>query len=537
MCGALCVWVVRLCCVAAIVFLYLVFRRKSRIWQASLDLSRLSQRLLVASVVVFLCLFLVVLSQLSGQGEWLENGPVYDDSLEAVQDGNQYNYLADAFLNGSVKLNLPQSKILESMDNPYDTELRRELNSTAHEPIYWDYAYYQGSYYCYFGVLPCLLTFLPYKALTGSDLRCDYVVVLFACLMLVAGAFFLANFAHVFYEGLSLGAYLVGLIALFSSSGLLEQVYFPRIYPIPILSALMFCFLGLGLLLKAKGRFINDGTHTKGYLLVGSLCLASTLGCRPQYVVVSLLVVALFWEEIKRRLFFSKKGLANTMAVILPFMAVAIPICLYNYVRFGSPFNFGASYNLTGADMTAYAFSLKRTVMRSAEYLFLPPVLQSSFPFLHAVDELPGTLAWMLWTNEPVYGGFFAFAPVTFLLLGLCFRGVRKSLKHRGLLMFDAVSIALALLVIAIVSHVSGITMRYFADFAWLMIIPSITVIWQFCEQERSCGLIRFSGWLAALALLGTPLYLWTYLVPSKFGSLSSMNPELYGFIASLFGF
>ena len=224
--------------------LYRVFRKDSRIWRVSLDLSRRPQFIAVCILITLMSAFLLGLSRISGQAEWLERGAVYEEGIQAVQDGNQYDYLADAFLAGGVELDLPRSDILLSMDNPYDTLLRQQLNAEAHEPIYWDYAFYQGKYYCYFGALPCLLAFVPYKAITGCDLRTDWAVVFFACAMLISGAALLYQLARTYYRDLSFGAFLVGVAFLFCSGGVLEQVFLPRIYSIPILAALFFSFAG-----------------------------------------------------------------------------------------------------------------------------------------------------------------------------------------------------------------------------------------------------------------------------------------------------
>ena len=516
--------------------LYRVFRRKSRIWRVPLDFSRRAQRIAVCILLAAMCAFLAGLSRISGQVEWLERGAVYEEGIQAVQDGNQYNHLADAFLAGRVDLDLPQSEILLSMENPYDTPLRQQLNASAHEPIYWDYAFCDGKYYCYFGALPCVLTFLPFKAITGHDLRTDYVVVLFACLAIIAGAALLYQLARTYFKELPFGAYVVGVAFLFCSGGALEQVFLPRIYPIPILSALFFCFAGFALLLKAKRRFREGCRANRALLAAGAFCIACTLGCRPQYVLSAALIVVLFWGEIREGLFFSRAGLGNTCAVIAPFLVVAVPVCLYNYARFGSLLDFGASYNLTGADMTAYSFDPFVIVARSLEYLFLPPVMQAGYPFIHAVDEVAGLPA-CLWTNEPVYGGFFAFAPAALIVFALVGKKTRSSLAEHGVRGLAIACVALTAVVLVVVSYVSGVTMRYFADFAWLLVLSATLVLWNAMEAERARGEIRVSGSLSALVVAGFPLYCWTFLATTRFGALVVASPWIYNGVEALLRF
>lgn len=516
--------------------LYRVFRKDSRIWRVSLDLSRRPQFIAVCILIALMSAFLLGLSRISGQAEWLERGAVYEEGIQAVQDGNQYDYLADAFLAGGVELDLPRSDILLSMDNPYDTLLRQQLNAEAHEPIYWDYAFYQGKYYCYFGALPCLLAFVPYKAITGCDLRTDWAVVFFACAMLISGAALLYQLARTYYRDLSFGAFLVGVAFLFCSGGVFEQVFLPRIYSIPILAALFFSFAGLAVLLRAKRQFLEGAPASKPLLAFGALLVACTLGCRPQYVLAAALIVAIFLPEIRARQFFSRASLGNTLAVIVPFLIVAAPVCLYNQVRFGSPFDFGAAYNLTGADMTSYEFDPLAIAARSFEYLFLPPMIQGEYPFLYAVDSV-ACLPAVMWTNEPVFGGFFAFAPAGFAVFALFRSRTRSSFGTRGTSCICLTCVALAAIALMIVSYVSGVTMRYFADFAWLIIIPATMVIWSLMADERAQGDVRVSGWLAALVLIGFPLYCWTFLAAPRFGAIVGASPSLYYGVEALFRF
>ena len=53
------------------------------------------------------------------------------------------------------------------MANPYDFFARRGLAASDGHQFIWDHAYFNGRYYCYFGVVPALLTFVPYQLITG----------------------------------------------------------------------------------------------------------------------------------------------------------------------------------------------------------------------------------------------------------------------------------------------------------------------------------------------------------------------------------
>ncbi len=61
----------------------------------------------------------------------------------------------------------------------------------------------------------------------------------------------------------------------------------------------------------------------------------------------------IFWQRyLREKRLFTKQGITEAVAFVLPVVLVAIGLMWYNAARFGSPFDFGANYNLTSNDMT-----------------------------------------------------------------------------------------------------------------------------------------------------------------------------------------
>lgn len=520
--------------------LYRLFNKRSSLWFKTMN-SSVKCKLISGALIGSICIFLSFFVRISGQIPWLEQGDSFEEATMHTQNGNQYNKLADAILDGHAYLDLPVSDILLHMDNPYDTEERTQLNTEQRDAIYWDYAYYEGHYYCYFGILPCLLSFVPFKLITGLDLRTDYVVLLFGCLAVVSGFLLLQQFVKTYFKKISIAHFICGFLALILFSGILEQVYLPRIYPIPILSSLFFCFTGLALWLKGKRAYEQSGKMNSLFLILGALSIAATLGCRPQYVLCAVLAFPLFWREIRDGQFFSIKGASNTAAVILPFILVAVPICYYNYVRFGSIADFGASYNLTGADMTSYRFCLPLILVRCLEYLLLPLSVFESFPFIAAINETQPFS--FLWTNEPFYAGFFVLCPAALFVFVLVLRRGRAAARNWGLLPMIYVMLGLSAVVLMVISYVSGVTMRYFSDFGWLLGLAVILLFWSCTNYKHgrfNAGLvsvIRVDVIFALLVFVGIGLYLWTFLGTARIGALWGGSPDLYQLFESVFAF
>ncbi|HRL03334.1 MAG TPA: hypothetical protein PKX81_00255, partial [Gemmiger formicilis] len=86
-------------------------------------------------------------------------------------------------LNGRLDLEADPPAELLALDNPYDAGAR---DAAQINDIHWDHAFYNGRYYVYFGIVPCLLFQLPFEALTGIQ------NLAYAPCMVLLGLIFLA---------------------------------------------------------------------------------------------------------------------------------------------------------------------------------------------------------------------------------------------------------------------------------------------------------------------------------------------------------
>ena len=75
--------------------------------------------------------------------------------------------------------------------------------------------------------------------------------------------------------------------------------------------------------------------------------MALIAGCRPQLLLVIFTAIPIFWNTVfKDRKLFSKSSIANTLLFVVPIAVFALFMFHYNYARFGSPTDFGATYIL-----------------------------------------------------------------------------------------------------------------------------------------------------------------------------------------------
>lgn len=499
--------------------------------------SALGKALYVAFSVLLVICFLVSV--------WI-NAPTepqdsmwYRTELHHYDEEDQYARLADSLLHGSISLDLPVPDELKALENPYDPMARYDIGSED-VPVYWDHAYWDGKYYSYFGVIPAILVYLPFEAITGNWLPTPSAVALIGLFAIGSMSLLMRRFTLLYFgKSATTLSMLLGLLMLFAGSNLICLGFLSRFYSVPTLSAQFFAFMGLWAWLGAKGSEASDAhkgnARFSAYLFLGSLFMALTLGCRPQFVLVSFLAFGIFGKEIfKQRSLFSKGGLRPTIWALVPFIVVFIPLLWYNYARFGSPFDFGSAYNLTGFDMTAYHQKYPLTLLLTVMYLFWPINPMGTFPFVEPVDPFFQSFSWA--PNEPFFGGMFFVAPI--LLFTFAMPIMAKSLKAKGLWAVSILCIAFALIVMFVDIRVAGLTERYICDFGFYFALVACASL--LALQERLAAdkrkeriLMGIACCLAAFTLIVGTLAL---MSPERYEAISAKNPELYAQISGLFG-
>ena len=197
----------------------------------------------------------------------------------------QYNhYLIDALMDGRVDLDLPTSEEYAALDRPYDRG-QFELYGIDYlgDKVHWDTVFYNGKWYSYFGIVPAVLMFLPFTAITGQYLpyavAClimGYLAILF--LLLIWRRFFKRNLSDAAYA-----TYLLSSLALAMCSFVPFLQHRSVFYETVNLGGLMFCAAGMLLLLQYQD------TQKKQWLAAACLCFALAVGCRPVLLFSSVI--------------------------------------------------------------------------------------------------------------------------------------------------------------------------------------------------------------------------------------------------------
>lgn len=442
----------------------------------------------------------------------------------------QYQELAEALADGKVYLAAEPSPELVAVENPYDT-IYLQANGIHYQA---DYAYFEGKYYVYFGVVPELLLYFPCYLLTGHHLPNYMAVFMFYSGFIVAVFALYREIVKRWFANTPYFLYLMACVLTVGGGNYLFMIARPDLYNTPIMAANMFTVAGLWLWIA--GKYAESVKGKRVAYLLGSLCMALVAGCRPQMLLFSFLAVPLFWDEvIHKRELFGKKRPMDTVCICLPYVLVAAGIMYYNAVRFGSPFDFGATYSLTSNDMTKRSFNIQQTLLGLWHYFVKPPVLSSEFPFLQSEQVVSDAYMGRL-NAEYSYGGMLLCNALLWVLF-MVGKG-KEVLKQKGLRAFVLVNVVVSVVLGVVDVTGAGILQRYMADMIWGLVLAAVVVLFAMWEQCKDAKEHRsMMVFLVVVCLLQLAYGFGVVFGNGDMGvNVRVSNPELYYYVKSLFG-
>lgn len=441
--------------------------------------------------------------------------------------GSQYYELTRALAKGHFSLDYPVPDELVQLENPYD------MNTWGEIDVHWDNAFYNGKYYCYFGIVPVLLVYLPYYLMTGTMLLNHTASLIFSIAM-ITGSFYLIRQILKKWGSGRVPFFSWPMLAVMLSFS--ENFFFlymrPYFYNIPIIAANALTVWGLGLWLKGMLAEKRKGL----YYFLGSLGMALVAGCRPQMVLISFLAIPLFWDiVIRKRKLFSKDSIKETAAFCMPYIVIAAFLMYYNYARFGSILEFGAKYNMTTNDMTRRGFNLDRLGTGVFTFLFQPPNIVSTFPYVREALISSRYMGRMI--VEFVLGGIFMTNIIT-LLNGLTI-SVKDILKKRRV--WELVLSCLCFMVIlgCADATIAGILQRYTADIVLMALLPaSIICCILLAELGEKGGRNYYilCNFMVMAFLMTLAFDFFMMFTNTGEITMEGTNPELFFYMQSIFG-
>lgn len=448
----------------------------------------------------------------------------------------EYQSVARALLAGHSWIDHPVASFLSSMTHPYQQDLRYELQQKTHESFLYDFVLYKGKYYSYFGVLPVILFFLPYLAVTGTDLSPWKVMLLLGIILSILSVYLVHLVFERFGKSVPLTVQIVVSLAFMAAiQPTYYLLYLPTTYSIPIASGLMFALGAVifwMLALRVRSQSISKYWI---YLILGGLLCGLIVGCRPQLCVVAVLLPLLIAtqhigsanaEHGPSRL---KMTLSGTSVAACAAVIAGFAFLVWNRIRFGSFFDFGASYQLTVTDQREQVSGLTKIPYALWQAFITPAAITDRFPFLRAVTSESKSAGGYqgFFYSEPALGGVIFWFPLALILCLLFIKAIRQRLPKYATVMIGSTA-ALGLVPIIVDVAASAYTARYLCDFALLIALATVMAIALIYETSVGIYTRYFVKLCMVLAILVLIINTASLFMSGRLYQMADANPILY---------
>lgn len=445
---------------------FILALKNSKVFNSEYDKKNLKQEFILIGV---LAVVLIIAAWINTNAINNVEGERYSKEFVLAIANNHFHLLEDP------------SELFKSLEDPYDPitrakEVKREVDYK------WDTAYYNGHQYIYFGILPLLLTFLPYYLITRKFLDISIVIFIFSVIIFVALKEILLKILRRYFEHISFKSVFWSLVTLLSGTLIWYANGMGRIYELAIVSGLAFVLVGINLILISMERDVNKYR----FIFAGSLCLALSVACRPTDLLVSLLIVPYLLKLLIDNVKNFKNDKLSLIKLILvvgiPYITVGILLMMYNYVRFDNPFDFGAKYQLTVNNMLKLGNRFSSIPFTLMVNLFSVPIFEGQFPFITHHNNIMVYYGYHYIEN--MIGGVFVIAPICFANF-FVFKAFKKS-KNKELKILISELLIVGTVSAALSAMMAGSNQRYLIDYSWMFILAGILIFMILIEKLKS---------------------------------------------------
>lgn len=481
--------------------LFIFFIRPNNPWH-SLGMSEIgfNQKTIVAITSIITILVSVLPMPLS---------PYWNGTVKEFADKQQYDRMGDALLQGRLYIdNGDIDPVLEAMENPYVRKDRERLGVNYN----WDEAYYNHHYYMYFGVVPTIILFIPFKLLTGNALLTYQATQVFASFTIIGLFYLFYILCRKFFPRFPFSLYLL-LSSAFSVLSISYSIAAPALYCTAIVSGV--CLMVWCIICFLKGAWLEANYEiNKIYLFAGAFLGALAFGCRPPVGLANLIVLAVIYQIFKTDYHTIKEKWNIIALTLFPYIIVGVLLMLYNYARFDNVFEFGQSYQLTLADQHMYRsfaerFDFKAILIGLYANFYAPPKMVLQFPYI-----LPG-------------GVFFNY-PILLFSARMFSPKIVESLRANNLYGFSLLAFFIPIVISIFTVYWSPFLLeRYHLDFYYILCIVCFMGIafWLELISEKRQKLVIISSIIILSFLVFVMSFLF-FLLPID-GSYTFYYPEI----------
>ena len=435
-----------------------------------------------------------------------------------------YNLLADAFEKGRLDLLIDPPKDLTDLPNPQDPVASQNSRIL-------DLALFNKRFYLYFGPVPAIVLFLPFRLLGIGKISEPFAVALFSFGIFLSCLYILIECSKRFIPNVNKFLFVLAILSIGISNVIPYNLRHPVVYETAIASGAFFAILGLAFLLKSW-----DGIRLKNsYLALCSFSIGLSVGCRPNYVFASfflMLVIILANYKVGLR---SKYIKWNIACSFIPLFIILLLLFIYNFLRFGAINNFGIQYMLgpTQWDYNGCMYRLANILPGVFLNALCPPNISNIFPFIHFSPFYPFTLPSGYSFEEPI-AGFLLTSPITLYSLALPFFLLNKNTISNHNLSSLLILFGIQILFFQ-VWIMFGTTMRYQVDFLPTILLGSIigSLYWESKIKESLKKSIITTG-IALLLCIGILSHL-AFGMTGIFDTLRRGEPRQYFALENFF--
>ena len=451
------------------------------------------------NVLFFLVLVLLVAAVFPTMGKETE---LIEYEVGGAVPSDIYGRQFDAWKKGQLELDIHVDERLAALENPYDPAAR----SAAKAKFSWDYAFFNGKYYSYFGIAPILTVHAPIYAVTGKLPNVPMACLILAVAGVIATAFAYREVVLRFSKKPSLWLFLIGLAGTVCASGIYLGALCSDMYYVAVLAAQVFSMAFVALAVRAMK---TEKLWLRMTLLVlAAIALTLTVWSRPTVALMCVAVFPLFIEFIcKIKKDTLKDGLMTVGSFAIPLMMGAAAVMWYNNARFGSPLDFGANYQLTVSDVSLNTIDFKYLFSSFFSY-FLCPIWQTEVhPYLgmQKIKVLPDGSRYFYFDK---YCGAFAYGLPLGILAYPRLAMIEKQKGEKDIAKSAIVAVT-AILAVGIAFSdfcIGGVNMRYVYDISLVLAMVSAAVLINL--TEKTDGYAKYVTGAATAALCA--MSIWT---------------------------
>lgn len=435
---------------------------------------------------------------------------------------NPYAMQAIAFDEGQLHLDYKVDPAVNDVENIYSPDQR----IASGVPYLWDYAYHDGKYYCYFGVTPTLTLFYPVYHIKHKLMPIPMAIFIFGIL----GIFF-------FCEALLAAVKLLApkpnmLLLLFSMPtavgcvGFYYVLNYADMYCIPLASGLMYLSLSLWLGLSA---YTSKKKAMRMVMLTFSgISLTLAVGSRPGMALGAVVLAPFFLSILLNKKEKLSYRLGQAACFVVPLILGACGIMWYNNARFGSPFDFGAVYQLTVSDIHANKIHIANLPSAILHYFFLPLRVRGVFPFFEQQLIHFNNYSSYMYSDFSIPVFSLPMIAMGFIMLPLCFRKKNTHCAY-GTTVLQRNSFYICALCMAVFITwedfcLGGVIQRYIIDIMPLMTLVAVPALLRVNVRPDKR---RYLYSVSLICICMTFVINWGLAVSHRMGTIHLHNPGI----------